>query len=395
MARPTSGYEPLIAKTFHGLETVLAEELKHIGAREIRPTRRAVLCQGDRTVLYRANLWLRTALRVLVPIAVFRARHELKLYEKIRELNWRRYLSVDDTLAVDSVVASKYFPHSQFAARRVKDAIVDQFREATGRRPSVDTEDPTVRVHLHVAHDECTLALDSSGASLHKRGYRMEGERAPLNEVLAAGMVLLSEWTGTGTFIDPMCGSGTLAVEAGWIARRTAPGLMREDFGFMRWKDFDEALWMKIRQEAHERRRPLPTGTMLIASDASALAVEAAGRNITRAGLERDIHLSERDFLTLRAPSARGLIMMNPPYGERLVPANLYGLYRGMGDHLKREFAGYDAWVISADREALKRIGLRPSKKITLFNGSIECRFQHYALYKGSLKKKHQPTESL
>lgn len=377
----------LIAKTFQGLEPVLAVELERLGAREITVLNRAVGFEGDKRLIYSANLNLRTALRILKPIHFFNAENDRGLYKGVQDLDWREHLDVRGTLAVDAVVQSDFFNHSQYAALKTKDAIVDQFRDRLGTRPSVDTERPSLRVHLHIAGNECTVCLDSSGDSLHKRGYRLNKIEAPLNEVLAAGLVLLSGWEGKSNFLDPMCGSGTIVIEAASIARSIAPGFNRKDFGFFRWKDFDQALWDAVKKEAIDKTT-VP-GNAIIGSDISAQAVEIAKKNIGRARLAESITLKKTPFEELEPPDNNGTIIINPPYGERIKEEDIGAFYKMIGDCLKKRFAGYDAWILSANAEALKHVGLRPCRKLTLFNGPLLCKFQKYSLYEGSKKAKY------
>jgi putative N6-adenine-specific DNA methylase len=376
----------MVAKTFSGLEEVLAAELKALGAQNVEPQNRAASFSGGQAVLYNCNLWLRTALRVLKPIHQFAATNEQRLYRGIQEIDWRRQLNVDDTFAVNAVTASPYFTHSQYAALKVKDAIVDQFRQHTGRRPSVDPDAPALRLHVHIVNAQCSVALDSSGDSLHRRGYRQDKNEAPLNEALAAGLVLISGWRGDGHFVDPMCGSGTILIEAAMAARNIAPGLNRK-FCFMNWKDFDRELWQRVRGEALDSA--VSFDHKIAGADISAKAVRSAQANIQRAGLSESIELGASAFENFTPPGGQGLLIMNPPYGERMKKNDIESFYRMIGDSFKERFAGYDAWVFSGNKDALKSLGLRPSQKYTLFNGGLECKFQKYSIYRGSVKSKY------
>ncbi len=378
----------MVAKTCYGLEEVLAQELKELGAESIQTQNRAIRFTGDQALLYRSNLCLRSALRILKPLHKFTPHNERDLYKGAQEIDWSRYGDINDTLAVNAVVNSPYFTHSQYVSQKIKDAIVDQFRKRCGRRPSVDVLNPTLRIHVHVSDETCTLLLDSSGDSLHKRGYRTEGRDAPLNEALAAGLILLTGWQGQTNFIDPMCGSGTLVIEAAMIADNIPPGLHRTGFGFMRWKDFDGQLWDRVRQSASEKIAAFKH--QIIGSDISHEAVELAQKNIARAHLSGKINLAVTPFETQHPPSSGGVMVMNPPYGERMKNADLLAFYKMIGDQLKQHYTGCDAWILSANREALKHLGLRPSKTVTVFNGGLECKFQRFTLYKGSLKSKYQ-----
>jgi len=379
----------MTALTPSGLEEVSAAELQQLGASEMHTQNRSVRFKGDQSVLYRANLHMRTALRILKPIHRFLAMNERALYRGVRAVDWSDYLDVDDTLAIDSVVNSKYITHSKYAALKSKDAIVDQFRERTGRRPSVDVAAPTLRIHLHISGKYATVSLDSSGDSLHRRGYRLARQQAPINEALAAGLILLSGWKGDSDLIDPMCGSGTFLIEAAMLASKTPPGHLRQRFGFQSWKDFDRTLWQTVRTAAMAKIVKCPVG--IFGSDKSEHALKIARENIVRAGFDGTIKLSQQRFEALQPRSSAGLLIMNPPYGERLNKDDVVQLYAAIGDKLKQSFSGFEAWILSANKEALKHVGLRPSKKYTVYNGGLECKFQKYALYAGSKKAKHQP----
>ncbi|MFW5775652.1 MAG: THUMP domain-containing class I SAM-dependent RNA methyltransferase, partial [Chitinivibrionales bacterium] len=375
----------LTATTMAGLEPILAQELDGIGAEAIKPGIRAVTFRGDRALMYRANLQLRTALRILVPIAMFEAYNEDQLYELAQKIEWSRYLSVDDTLAINTAVASKYFTHSMYIGLKLKDAIVDQFRTAFHRRPSVDLEEPTVRIHLRIQDQKCLISLDSSGRSLHLRGYRPQALEAPLNEVLAAGMIIMSGWDGSAPFVDPMCGSGTLPIEAALIATNTAPGLVEEKFGFMNWNSFDADLWKTIVDDAHAQIRQC--SCPIIGSDRDAHAIDVAAQNVQLAGMQKHVTLHHAPFQDLEPIAAdAGTIIINPPYGQRLEEDRIIEAYQIIGDTLKRNWPGYQAWVLSANFDAIKLLGLKPSRRVTLYNGKLECKYQKYELYQGSRK---------
>ena len=374
---------PFLVKTFHNLEPMLAQELVAMGAQNVEIHKRAVSFRGDQETLYKANLWLRTALRILVPIAKFTVKHADDLYRQVKEIDWSKYMDLEQTFAIDSVLNSRVFNHSNFVSLKAKDAIVDQFREKSGRRPSVDPEFPDLRLNIHLYGEQCTLSLDSSGESLHRRGYRERAVRAPLNEVLAAGMVLHTGWDGTTPFIDPMCGSGTLLIEAALIAANSAPGLMRKWFGFMKWKTFDEALWQKVVSEAIQAEKPVTC--IIQGSDISPKAVSVSEQNILEAGMDEAIQLTQKPFEELAAPpEGPGLLITNPPYDERLKLEDTHAFYKMIGDMMKTHYSGYNAWILSGNKDAIKRIGLRASEKVLLYNGSIECRFHKFELYKGS-----------
>ncbi|MCP3928142.1 MAG: class I SAM-dependent RNA methyltransferase [Bacteroidetes bacterium] len=382
----------LVAKTQHGLEDILANEIRDLGAEKVKVLKRAVEFEGDQRMLYRANLELRTAIRILIPIYHFGAKHENELYKKIRQVDWSQYMDVDDTLSIGAVTHSNIFKHSQFAALKTKDAIVDQFRQNTGRRPNVDINYPTLRLHLHIHEKDCTISLDSSGDSLHKRGYRADAVEAPLNEVLAAGMILLSGWKGDRPFIDPMCGSGTLPIEAALIAHNIPPNYYRKRFGFQRWKDFDRNLWDEIMEQAKENIKD--TSCEIYGFDKDFKAAKISQHNIFGAHLEGKINVSRQRFERLEPPVENGFMMMNPPYDVRLTDDNILDFYKMIGDRLKQHFNGYEAWILSGNLEAIKHIGLRPSRKISLYNGALECKFQKFELYAGSKKSKAIKTKS-
>lgn len=372
----------LIAKTLSGLEPALAAELKALGATGIRELKRAVAFDGDMRMLYRANYELRSVLRVLIPIHSFPAYNEKNLYEGIREIDWSQYMRVDDTLAVDAVTQGEVFRHSQYAGLLTKDAIVDQFRERYQRRPNVNTVAPNLRINIHVQGTHCDVSIDASGESLHRRNYRRDTVEAPLNEVLAAGMILLSGWNGQGNFVDPMCGSGTIAIEAAMIGTHTPPQIKREGFGFFRWPDFNRKLWEEVKNEADARIQPFEF--QIFASDKENRARNAVGINTMAAGLEKVVRIDRMPFEKLIPPEGLGVMITNPPYDERLKMDDIAAFYKSIGDRLKQQWAGWDAWMISSNREALKQVGLRASRKITLFNGALECSFQKFELYEGT-----------
>ena len=374
-----------------GLEEVLAAELDAIGAQDIRPGTRSVQCSGDLRLLYRANLELRTALRILVPLRSFQVFDEKALHLQVGRIDWTAYMDADDTFAVDSTVFSTYFTHSQYVALKTKDAIVDQFRELTGRRPSVDTENPNIRINVHISDAQCTVSLDSSGESLHRRGYRQDGLIAPINEVLAAGMILLSGWTGDAPFLDPMCGSGTLPIEAALIATRTPPQLYREHFPFMRWPDFDPLIWAEVRANARAQIRPAPAP--IFGFDKNFQAVQTAENHAKVFHLEKSIRFERRRFETLEPPAPNGILIVNPPYDARLTDINIEGFYMMIGNRLKHHFAGYQAWLITSNLDAIKHIGLHTSRRFTLYNGALECKYIKMDLYEGSRRPPREATE--
>ncbi len=371
----------LLIKTFHGLEDVLVDELKVLGADNIKPLKRAVSCEGDLTLLYKANLQLRTALRILVPIATFKASNEDELYKKIYDIDWSKYLTDRKTFAIDAVAFSDMFTHSKYLGLKTKDAIVDQFREKTGKRPSVNVESPDLLINIHVSHDKFTVSLDSSGESLHRRGYRDVGHKAPLNEVLAAGMILLSGWTKDMPLIDPMCGTGTILMEAAMIACCIPPGHKRKEFSFMRWVDYDDLLWTQVK-EAAEKRINYPK-TNIVGGDNNAEAVDMAKTSTLDARLNRQIRILRASIQEHVPTATSGMVITNPPYGERMKKDDIDNFYKTIGSLMKKNFGNYTVWIITSNNDALKHIGLKPSKKITLFNGPLECKFVKYEMFDG------------
>ena len=375
----------IIAKTFMGLEPVLAKELTQLGANDVQIGRRMVSFKGDKEMLYRANFQLHTAIKILKPIRHFKAKSADDVYEEIRKTDWTAYLDNDKTFAVDAVVFSEEFRHSKFVSYKVKDAIVDQFREKTGSRPNISVANPDIRLNIHIAEDKCTLSLDSSGESLHRRGYRQETMEAPLNEVLAAGMILMTGWHGETDFIDPMCGSGTLLIEAALIAHNMAPGLFRDEYAFEKWPDFDADLFDRIYNDCEEQEKDDVT-CHFYGYDIDPKAVNTARHNVQAAGLTASITIEQQDFKLFKQPAKKSIIVTNPPYGERISTPDLLGTYRMIGERLKHEFTGNDAWVLSYREECFDQIGLKPSIKIPLYNGSLECEFRKYQMFDGKMK---------
>ena len=373
----------LIAKTFQGLEEVLAQELTELGASDIEIGRRMVSFTGDKAMMYKANFCLRTAIRILKPIKHFSAKTADEVYEAVKSIEWENYLDNMSSFAVDAVVFSNEFRHSKFVAYKVKDAIVDYFREKTGNRPSVRINNPDVSFNIHVAEDQCTLSLDSSGESLHRRGYRQEQVEAPLNEVLAAGMILMTGWRGECDLIDPMCGSGTIPIEAALIARNIAPGVFRKEFGFEKWKDFDQELFDSIYNDDSQERE---FNHKIYGYDNNPKANEIATHNVKAAGVTKDVILKIQPFQQFEQPIEKSIIITNPPYGERISSGDLLDLYQMIGERLKHAFTGNDAWILSYRDECFDQIGLKPSVKIPLFNGALECQFRKYQLFDGKYK---------
>lgn len=398
----------MLAKTFKGLEQVLAQELIELGANDVQIERRAVSFKGDKALLYRANLCLRTASRVLVPVAqgqlklkngTSKLKPEDWLYELVKAVNWSLYMTENTTFAIDATVYSETFRNSRFVTYRVKDAVADYWQERAGKRPNVKVTDPELYINVHIGAERVTVSLDSSGESLHKRGYRVANTEAPINEALAAGMLLLAGWKGQSDFYDPMCGSGTIPIEAALIARNIAPGVFRQSFAFEKWLDFDAELWSEIyNDDSHERE----FHHKIYGSDASFYAIQQATKNVKSAGVQRDVELKQIRLEEIKSPyslpcgEGKGevspLVMLNPPYGERLASnKDMELLYGKIGTALKHQFAGSTAWIISSNDAAMKCIGLKPSKKLHLLNGELDCQFNRYDLFAG--KRNEQMTK--
>ncbi len=382
----------ILVKTSFGFEDLLVAELEAIGAQDILKLNRAVMCEGDQRVLYRANYELRTALRVLVQIHTFTAANDNQLYQQIYKYDWSQHLKLEQTFAIDSVVNSDYFNHSKFVSLKSKDAIVDQFRNKSGKRPSVDIEEPDIRFSVFANQKEFSLYLDSSGVSLHRRNYRIQGHMAPLNEVLAAGMIMLTDWKGDVPFIDLMCGTGTLLMEACLIATNTPPGYKRRGYSFQNWPDYNKELFQQIRTERNQKI--VKPKVKIVGIDNSAKSIDICQDSIREYGFSEYIQLRKHSFDKYKPAFDDGIVVMNPPYGERIGEnEEINTLYAEIGDHWKKNFSGFDAWLISSNFQALKRIGLRPSRKIVLFNGALECKFQKYSLYSGT-KKIHKQLDN-
>ena len=403
----------MLAKTFKGLEQVLAQELIELGANDVQIERRAVSFKGDKALLYRANLCLRTASRVLVPVAqgqlklkngTSKLKPEDWLYELVKAVNWSLYMTENTTFAIDATVYSETFRNSRFVTYRVKDAVADYWQERAGKRPNVKVTDPELYINVHIGAERVTVSLDSSGESLHKRGYRVANTEAPINEALAAGMLLLAGWKGQSDFYDPMCGSGTIPIEAALIARNIAPGVFRQSFAFEKWLDFDAELWSEIyNDDSHERE----FHHKIYGSDASFYAIQQATKNVKSAGVQRDVELKqirleeikfenekmskcEMSNVKCQLSNPSPLVMLNPPYGERLASnKDMELLYGKIGTALKHQFAGSTAWIISSNDAAMKCIGLKPSKKLHLLNGELDCQFNRYDLFAGKRNEQH------
>ena len=374
----------IIAKTFQGLEDVLAEEIIKLGGENVEQGRRMVSFTGDMELLYKANLCCHTALRILKPIYKFTASNTDEVYEKIKSINWDEYITPEETFSIDSIVFSDEFRHSKFVTYRVKDALADYFTDKGRKRPSVRVNNADIVLNLHISHLSCTLSLDSSGESLHKRGYRVEQTEAPINEVLAAGMILKTGWHGEKNFIDPMCGSGTILIEAALIATNTNPGIFRKNFAFEKWKDYDEELFDRLYNDDSNEKE---FHYKIYGSDISPRAIDIAQKNIKSSGMGRYIDLKVKPFQQYEDIPENGIMVTNPPYGERISTSDLMGLYTSIGERLKHVFKGYDAWIISYHDECFDKIGLKPAAKIALMNGALDCEFRKYEIFDGKYKE--------
>ncbi len=378
----------MIAKTLFGFEEILAKELQQLGAQQVEIGTRMVSFVGDKGFMYKANLALRTALKILKPIYNFRAFNEASLYKGIQGIDWSKYLNSNQTFVIDTTVHSDNFKHSQFVAQKCKDAIVDQFKSKFGARPSIDKDYPDLRINIHIDRDQCSVSLDSSGVSLHQRGYKTATNIAPINEVLAAGMLLLSGWDGSSDFLDPMCGSGTILAEAAMIACNIPANINRKEFAFEKWNDWDNDLFDHIMDSL--MKKVCEFHYTITGYDKAPSAVMKAKDNIRNANLDDYVRISERNFFETEKENKGPLHMVfNPPYGERL-DIHLERFYRELGDTLKQSYPNTNAWFITANLEALKYVGLKPSRKIKLFNGKLEARFVKYEMYEGSKRTKFQ-----
>jgi len=373
----------LIAKTFAGLEDVLAKEIKKIGGKNVRRGKRAVFYEGNLEMVYKSNYHLRTAIRILKEIERFQFKNVDQFYLKCKNIDWTKYFGLDLHFRIDSVVVnSRDFKNSMYASLKVKDAIADHFRERFGKRPDVETAEPDIIINVHIFENSCTLSIDSSGESLHKRGYRVKQGEAPLSEVLAAGMIFLAGWYGNSDFMDPMCGSGTLAIEAAMIAYNIPPAKFRKEFAFQKWNDYDQLLWDRIT----EPQPPREFRHSIYAADIDGGNLLNAQTNARRALVFNKIKFQKSNFRDLQSEFKNGTIVTNPPYGERLIEADLNGLYEMIGERLKHQYAGSEAWILSAALESMKYIGLKPATKLDLMNGALKCKFNKYELFRGKRK---------
>jgi putative N6-adenine-specific DNA methylase len=377
----------IIAKTFQGLEEVLAKELINLGANNVEIGRRMVSFTGDKEMLYKANFCTRTAVKILKPIKEFKATDADEVYEAVKQIDWEQYMDVKSTFLVDSVIFSDNFRHSKFVAYRVKDAIADYWRDKTGDRPNVGISNPDIRINVHISENDVTISLDSSGESLHQRGYKTATVPAPINEVLAAGLIMLTGWDGECDLIDPFCGSGTILIEAALIAQNVYPGVFRKEYAFEKWKDFDADLFDRIYNDDSQER---DFDHKIYGYDINRQAVQIATDNVLNAGVKDVVSVEQRDFYEFEQPLDKAIIITNPPYGDRITTDDIYDLYETIGKNLKRNFVGNDAWIITHHEELFDRIGFRPSTKYALFNGSLECEFRKYQIFDGRLKDRRE-----
>ena len=381
----------MVAKTMVNLEEVLAEELRQMGALNVTPITRAVEFEGDMRLLYRANYCCRTALAILKPFAEFDANNDQELYDQVYRIRWEKILDVDCTFMIDSTTSGEVFTHSYYAALKTKDAIVDRFRRNFGKRPSIDTEAPDYKFNLHIRDNHVTLLMNSSGDSLHKRGYRQGVGVAPINEVLAAGLLKLAGWQCDCNFYDPMCGSGTMLIEAAMMANNIPAQYYRQRFGFMRWKEFNLGEWKSVKNEEDRKIGALDFDFEIWGNDIDEQVIQQCEKNLEYTKLHHDVMLHIGDFADQEPPEGKTLIVTNPPYGERIKVEDLNAMYEKLGDTFKQKYGkDCDVWLITSDFEAMKHIGLHPSAKIPVQNGALDCRFLHFELYDGSRKAKNQ-----
>jgi len=370
----------IVIKTLHGLEEVLMKEVELLGGQNIKKRKRAVECEGKLPFLYEANLNLRTALRILVPIYEFTACNGIELYNQVKIFDWSQFLDISKTYAIDNTIFSEYFTHSKYPALKMKDAIADQFREKFNSRPSVNTEKPDILFNLHAYQDKFTISLDSSGRLLNQRGYRDRGHQAPLNEVMAAGLLKLANWDKSIPLIDPMCGTGTIIIEAVLLGLNIPPQINQNEFGFKNWNNFQPIMWNRIKAEAQSKIRSAPL--MIAGGDIDGNAVAIAKRALKKLRMGRDVQIKHIAFENFIPKFQRGMIITNPPYGER-IGEEIDNLYKKIGDTFKKNFSGFNAWVLSSNFPALRKLHLKPSEKIALFNGALQVQFCKYDIQEG------------
>jgi putative N6-adenine-specific DNA methylase len=374
----TNNYFATVAS---GLESIAAQELEKLGAKNIQTDFTGVSFTGDQKLLYRVNLWSRTIFRVLKPIQTIRCYNSQQLYDNIKQINWREYLDIEQTFAVNCTGANSNLNHSHFTALQVKNAIVDQQREKTGKRSSIDPENPDLLINAHIYRNQCIISLDSSGSSLHRRGYRLAMGLAPLKETLAAALLMIAEWQPNLPFLDPLCGSGILPLEAAFMGLNIAPGLYRKDFAFQRWNDFDLDLWKELLREAKESQLS-DLKVPIFGSDADRKVIQQAISNAESCGLDQDVKFSNIELSKIEAPADQGIIICNPPYGKRIGNSeDLGALYKLLGDVFKQRFKGWTAYILTGNKELAKKVGLKASRRFPVNNGSIPCTLLKYELY--------------
>lgn len=381
------------ATTFFGLEDVLHKEIQLLGGKDIVAFKRGVSFVGDLGFLYKANLCLRTALKIIIPIHSFKATDNESFYNGIKEIAWEKFITYNDSIKIECVVNSDHFEHNLFMAQKAKDGLVDRFRDRYGKRPDVDLIHPVLRIYIHIYKDDVTVNIDSSGELLYKRGYRTDTNKAPINEILAAGLVLLSGWQPHKQLIDGMAGSGTIAIEAALIANNIPPGIFRNEFAFMRWKNYDQSLFELITESAVNKIKENELD--IVANDIYEPTVKKMQTNLKNAKLTDIIKVTNESFFDIKTDRKNGFIILNPPYGERIEKQEIADFYKQIGDKLKKDFAGFTCWIITSSAEGFKNIGLRPTRKITLYNGSLECKYLKYEMYEGSKKDQYLNKENL
>lgn len=379
------------ATTFFGLEDLLHKEIQMLGGKNIVPFKRGVSFVGDIGFLYKANLCLRTALKIIIPIHNFKADTNESFYNGIKDIAWEKFITYNDSIKIECVVNSDYFEHSLFMSQKAKDGLVDRFRERYGKRPDVDLIHPVLRIYIHIFKDEVTVNIDSSGELLYKRGYRTDTNKAPINEILAAGLVMLSGWQPHKQLIDGMCGSGTIAIEAALYANNIPPGIFRKEYAFMRWKNYDSALFDIITESAVNKIKESELD--IIANDIYEPTIKKMQTNLKNAQLSDIIKVNNQSFFDITTDRKNGFVILNPPYGERIEKQEIAAFYKQIGDKLKKDFAGFTCWIITSSDEGFKNIGLRPTRKITLYNGSLECKYLKFEMYEGSKKDKYKNQE--
>lgn len=374
----------ILVKTFFGLEEVLENELLNIGANDVKKLNRAVSAIGDLSLVYKCNLLLRTALSVYVKIKSGKVDNNNDLYKLVKSINWDSYFSVDKSIAVEAVTFSKNFKHSKFVEQKTKDGIVDFFREKKGKRPDVNLKQPDVKIYIHISGSNCSIYFNSSGESLYYRGYNKITGKAPLNDVLAAGMVLLSGWDKKSPFYDFMCGCGTIIIEAMMVACNIPPTMRRKSFSFMNWLNYDSLLWSTIFNSAIEKIKN--NSAYIIGADIDSVVISYAEKNLDRLYPKHNVTLHNKDFFKINPDDNKGTVIINPPYGMRYSNENIIMFYKNLGKQIKFNYDGYKFWILSSEKQYMKLLGLKPDKKLTLFNGALECSYNKYKIYSGAKK---------